>query len=754
MADRPSISGGLGRTGGAEAFINSAVVGARRSGYDVPGLNHWLLAVCARQFIARAIIRDFSVSDVRSRAQAEIDAGNPGTPVDPMEIMAIAAELASEAGDASVHEWHLVMAVASRAGLHARSANHELGDTPPEPSSGPVDTAHSTANAPSPREAEKPAKAPHRPRLPVFASLAAKKSSRHASTPMLDECTVDLTAMAAAGMLGPVVGRERELSQIIETLCRPSKANPMLIGEPGVGKSALVEGLAARIAAGEVPALLWGRRLVALNMGSLLKESRYYGVLEQRLGAVVEEARSARAILFVDESHAIVSAGGREGSGDVATLLKPALARGDLSVIGATTDDEYRRIVAADAALERRFVPIRVQEPGREAVQAILRATREALYRTNGVRVDDEALEHVQAIAATRMPHRKEPDRTKDLLEQAVAGAMASGESKVDRAAVEAAADRLSGVPAFDAARISSMAQDLETQGLLSRSDAAAIATRLEVTLGGFELHPERPRLVVLVTVADTSDAPQQIAAIAAEAAFGTADRVIEIDVAAITEQNQISSLVGTSQGFVGYGAGLPIYEVAQKPFSVVLLSGLSTCHSVVRAVLAKALQTGYLVDGSGRRVYLSSAIVVAECRAPSRQGAVFGFGARPRGDEPVASIGPDALASLVGEELAGEVDLCVSAPNGPVAGNTPMVRRLLDDLAARYQVSAIDLSWTPEVERSLADQVASLANARQREQYVEEQMAACVRPHLDQSRRPIRLRVLAGPSGFQAEVA
>jgi len=744
----------LGRTGGAEAFINSAVVGARRSGYDLPGLNHWLLAVCARQFIARAIIRDFSASDVRSRAQAEIDAGNPGTPVDPMEILAIAAESASEAGDASIHEWHLVLAVASRAGLHARSASHEPGDTPAGPSSSPADTAPATANAPSPREAEKPAKAPHRPRLPAFASLAAKKSFRHASTPMLDECTVDLTAMAAAGKLGLVVGRERELSQIIETLCRPSKANPMLIGEPGVGKSALVEGLAARITAGEVPALLWGRRLVALNMGLLLKESRYYGVLEQRLAAVIEEARASRAILFVDESHSIVSAGGREGSGDVATLLKPALARGDLSVIGATTDDEYRRIVAADAALERRFVPIRVQEPGREAVQAILRATRESAYLTCGVRVDDEALEHIQAIASARMPHRREPDRTKDLLEQAIAGAMASDHLTVDRAAVEAAADRLSGVPAFDASRISSMAAELETEGLLSRSDAMAIATRLEVTLGGFELHPERPRLVVLVTVTDTSDASQQIAALVADAAFGAADRVVEIDLGTITEANQISSLVGTSQGFVGYGTGLPIHEVAQKPFSVVLLSGLATCHPVVRTVVARALREGYLVDGSGRRVYLSSAVVLGECRAPSRQGSGLGFGARSRGDEPSANIDPGAVASLIGEELAAEIDLSVSTPNGRVAGNTSMVRRLLDALAARYRVSAIDLAWTPEVERRLADQIARLPNPRQRERYVEEQMAASVRPHLDQSPRPIRLRVHAGPSGLQAEVA
>jgi len=587
-------------------------------------------------------------------------------------------------------------------------------------------------------------------------------------TPALDRHGVDLTDAARRGEIAPVVGRDEETAQIIETLCRPTKPNPLLVGEPGVGKSALVEGLAQRIVRGDVPAPLRGRRVIAIEMTALVAGASHYGDIEERLNAVIAEARKAHAILFFDEGHSMVAAGGHEGTGDVATLLKPVLARGTLPIISATTDDEYRRFIAPNGALERRFVVIRVQEPGVDAVREILHALRDDAAGRQGVWVNDEAIEHVIACSSVRFPHRRQPDKAKDLLEQAIASAVAAGRADVTRAVVEAAADRPVGAPAVDGGRLRAPREALVERGLLGAADAAAIADRLDLSLAGLGLRSERPRAVLLRLADASAPVDAALAEALAEYVFGGADEVVTVDLTPVTDPNQLSALLGTPQGYVGHGDALPLHRLAQKPFSVLRLTGVAECHAVARSVVAQAIRTGAFVDGTGRAIPCSSAIMLLEAARPvessvGRLGFGAGMGATTAGSAATSgpSAGPSAGSSagssaaerVVGEALAAECDLVVFPPRAPVSAEW-QITRVLRALAARYAAAGIDLHWDADVVAALAMGGEAALGRRGRERHVEDAVGRAVRAQLRETdQRPVRAQLVAA-AGDSAGIA
>ncbi len=511
----------VGRTRGAAALIARVEALARAGGHACPSRDHWIVIAAERQLIVKTLFPGIDLEGLRTAARAALDAGGNGTPLTADAVEARAVELASSRGCSSVHELDLVWAILRHAG-YADATGHDAAEpmeaSPPGAPVPPAprETAPPAAARPAAQSAAPPSTAPRAPATAPPAAPAAgdppaadpsgrparRRTQGHDAaaarnrprpTPMLDRCGIDLTALATSGSLAQVVGREDEIQQVIETLCRPTKANPLLVGEPGVGKSALVEGLAQRIAAGTVPAVLLGRRVVAVQMAQVVAEAGHYGGLEQRLDAIIGEARAIRAILFFDEGHAMIGAGGREGTADVASYLKPVLARGDLSVISATTDDEYRRCIAPNAAFERRFVVIRVAEPTLAAVREILRTVRAASEAGSGIVVDDAALEQVLALASVRFPHRRQPDKSKDLLEQAIAQSLARGETAVSREDVDAAADRLAGAPAAGGERLAELAEALVTRSLVGSADATALIDRIGIGLAGLTLRPERP---------------------------------------------------------------------------------------------------------------------------------------------------------------------------------------------------------------------------------------------------------------------
>ncbi len=774
-------------------FVDRVERIARERGADEPCLNHWVAAACDRPFLARTLAREADVLATRELVKDALAAEAGGPPWSRDTVLELARQAAARRGDRQVRAWHLVLVVLQRFGIAGRDAEdvklpgEELpargtprrardGSDPaapaprparraadrrpsadrggPNPGSGPEGPADET---PGTRVAG-PSPAPLVPSSSSTRALGLQRGAvrKNRPTPLLDQCGTDWTVLAAGGDLPPCVGRDAELRQLIEGLCRPTKPNVLLVGEPGVGKSALVEGLAARMAAGEVPDVLLGRPLIALNLSELTRDSRYYGVMEQRVGELIEEARAIWAILFLDEGHAMTGSGGREGTGDVASVFKPALARGGLSLISATTEDEYRRFIAPNGALERRFNVVRVLEPDRAAVRTMLAAHRDRIAAAHGVAVTDTALSRLVEVTASRMSHRREPDRSRDLLDQAVARAIATGADAVTPDDIEVAARAVSGAPEVTDEALDALLLALTRDGVLDQADAERLVERLGLAFAGLALHPERPKGAVLLLRRPGGPDGCALAEAVAAHVFGAPHRVLSIDVGGIKEPSGISGLLGTPQGYIGHGATLPVHALAERPHTVLLLRGVDAAHEAVRELVARAIRDGYLTDALAKRLPLAQAVVVLEAGAPDRGERSIGFRAvvgvdgaaaldgDPTGGRPAEPNRSTAsLADVaVGEALATECDLVVMPPLPAAQGSAGGVAgRAMRRLAAAYRAVGIELAWDAAVEEVLAFAVA-VVPARERERVVEARVARAVRPCLRSARRPARVRV------------
>lgn len=490
----------------------------------------------------------------------------------------------------------------------------------------------------------------------------------------LDEYGRDLTDEAKAGKLDPVVGRAEEIEQTVEILSRRSKNNPVLIGEPGVGKTAIVEGLAQRIVAGEVPDTLKDKRVVALDLSGMVAGAQYRGQFEERLKKVIEDVQQARGaiILFIDELHTVVGAGATgEGSMDAGNMLKPALARGELHVVGATTIDEYRKYVEKDAALERRFQPVMVPEPTVEETVQILEGLRDAYEAHHQVRFADGALAAAAELSDRYVSDRFLPDKAIDVMDQA--GARVRLRSAARSTEVVSREDRIAKLRREQEQAVA--AEDFDRAGELKREIAEA-----EGELAGIE---ERREGVVSVTAADIADVisrrtgipvsqltagekekllkleeqmhsrivgqdeavtavsravrrnragmgdpnrpvgsflflgptgvgKTELAKTLAELLFGEENRMIRFDMSEFQEKHTVARLVGAPPGYVGYEeAGQLTEKVRRQPYSVVLFDEVEKAHPDVFNTLLQILDDGRLTDGQGRTVDFRHCVVI-----------------------------------------------------------------------------------------------------------------------------------------------
>jgi len=512
---------------------------------------------------------------------------------------------------------------------------------------------------------------------PKASSVEQKPSSRQeqakAKTPMVDQLAVDLTSHAEEGKLDPVIGRQMEIERVIQILARRNKNNPALIGEPGVGKTAIVEGLAQRIVEGDVPTPLLNKRLLQLDVGSLVAGTMYRGQFEERLKRVIEELKSSGAILFIDEVHMLVGAGAAGSSVDAANILKPALSRGELQVIGATTMDEYRKHIESDAALERRFQPIMVEEPTPDQTIEILRGVRSAYEEHHRLTISDEALEAAVQLSSRYVTERFLPDKAIDLIDESSSRVrmykspaaktskdlmgqlreirlnhtMALEDGRYDDAqeilerqeSLERQLERLRTgwdrdtapvVTADDIAEVVSMWTGVpvmqiateESQRLLQMEDELrksivgqeeaiqAIARAVRRSRAGLK-DPRRP-IGSFVFLGPTGVGKTELTKALARFLFGSEDALIQLDMSEFMERHSVSRLVGAPPGYVGYDdAGQLTEALRRRPYSIVVFDEIEKAHPEAHNMLLQIMEEGHLSDARGRKVDFRNAIIV-----------------------------------------------------------------------------------------------------------------------------------------------
>lgn len=507
-----------------------------------------------------------------------------------------------------------------------------------------------------------------------FVSLKkGKNKSKASATPTLDQFSRDMTMDARMGNLDPVIGREKEIERVLQILSRRMKNNPCMVGEPGVGKTAVAEGIAYLIAAGDVPDTVRDKRLLSLDLSSMVAGSKYRGEFEERIKKVITEVKNAgNVILFVDELHTIIGAGGAEGAIDASNILKPSLSRGEIQMIGATTRAEYRKYIEKDAALERRFQPVYVEEPTNEETVEILKGLRSAYEEHHHVEISDQALEAAVSLSVRYISDRFLPDKAIDLMDEAcsrkrlgfgkkakktlpleleiqalsddIENLLEAGD--IDEAAellkkqrkLEAKLDKTKQnknvknvvVDAEDIAdvvsvwtkipvnklteqeskRLERLEEELHKRVVGQNEAVDAVAKAIKRSRVGLK-DPKRP-VGSFLFLGPTGVGKTELSKALAEAVFGSEEALIRVDMSEYMEKHSVSKLIGSPPGYVGFEEGGQLSEkVRSNPYSVILFDEIEKAHSDVFNILLQVLDDGHITDSQGRKVDFKNTIII-----------------------------------------------------------------------------------------------------------------------------------------------
>lgn len=577
--------------------------------------------------------------------------------------------------------------------------------------------------------------------LPAQPRMAASRTGRPS-----DKYGRDLTRLAQEGRLDPVLCRDAELDRMIEILCRRQKNNPCLLGEPGVGKSALAEALAQRIAAGQITPALRGKRVLALDMASMVAGTKYRGDFEERFKNLLEELyRDRSTILFIDEIHLIAGAGAAEGAIDAASILKPMLARGEIQLVGATTPEEYRKTIQKDSALERRFGRVMVEEPTPAAAETILAGLMPRYERYHGVSIPPEAIHAAVELSVRYLPGRYLPDKAIDLLDEAAAARRIADASGGRRALTPAdiakVVSKASGVPAervgeAERERLANLEQRLAAEVIGQPQAVAAVASAIRRSRTGLR-ESGRP-IGAMLFLGPTGVGKTQLARTLAKCWFGSEKALLRFDMSEYMERHTVARLLGAPPGYVGHDEGGQLTEaVRRRPYSVVLFDEIEKAHSDIQNLLLQILEDGNLTDSQGRRADFSNTIILLTsnlgARCLSGQTSPLGFGAaaaetRRRGQQAIQEAKEFFRPELMGrldetvlfdplgpEQLAGIADRLLleleqrAARQGYTLHHTPAAAKVLaGDKVPPYGARELRRTVSRAVEQALADRIAA----------------------------------------------
>ncbi|MBQ8356099.1 MAG: ATP-dependent Clp protease ATP-binding subunit [Oscillospiraceae bacterium] len=726
----------------AADVIVAAAAQARALGHSYVGSVHLLMALCASRGEAGMLLRGVGVTEkfVHDAAAVLCGIGEAELPLpqgftgEARAILRTAGGEAELLGTAQVRPEHLLLALTRRHGSTAVMVLRIAGADPDELFTMGLECR--------------------------FRMESRRKCKEGSSMKLLDQFSEDLLQKAAS--MDPVIGRDAEIETVIGILSRKNKNNPALVGEPGVGKTAIAEGLAQRIAAGNVPPQLKDKKLYSLNMANLVAGTKYRGEFEERLRDVLEEIRRAGdVILFVDEMHTIVGAGAAEGAIDAANILKPALGRGEIQMMGATTLEEYRKCIEKDPALERRFRPVTVREPSEAAALEILQALRPGLERHHGLRIRDEALMGAVRMSMRYLPDLYLPDKAIDLVDEAASharmeelgGASRQWRQDLERELSDAVRDRrfeqaatlrdrmqqlaarsgdarrVRAVTAEDVAWAVSVRTgipagrltaderqrllDLEkalSESVMGQEEAVSRAAKaLRRGLGG--LRDENRPVCCMLLAGPTGVGKTELCRAITRELFGTTDAMIRLDMSEFMEKQAVARLIGAPPGYVGYEEGGKLTEaVRRRPYCLVLLDELEKAHPDVSNVLLQIMEEGCLTDSGGRRVSFRNAVVIMTTNAGSEVTS-DGLGFNPEGR---SDRREQCLRQHFTPEFLGRLDevLIFDSLRGRVMES--IAGKYLDQLRTRAKKQGLELVLPGELAESLAARCRGKGGARQ----------------------------------------
>ncbi|MCZ2114398.1 MAG: ATP-dependent Clp protease ATP-binding subunit [Anaerolineae bacterium] len=658
----------------ARKVLSLAQDEAERLNHSYIGSEHVLIGLLLEDGgVAGRVLRDLGLEVTRVQAMVERLSGGQGTrtPFTKTElspstkrILEYAVEEARRMGQHYISTEHLLLGLARqneglaidvlrKFGISAEQIRRQTRRMLKE-------SSVSTAEAPPQQQQQQRRQPP-----------AKKEKSK---TPLVDQLATDLTALAQEYALDPVIGRQTEIERVIQILARRTKNNPALIGQPGVGKTAIVEGLAQRIVDGQVPESLHGKRVLQLDVGSLVAGTMYRGQFEERLKRVIEELKSSDAILFIDEVHMLVGAGSAGSSVDAANILKPSLARGELQCIGATTLEEYRKYIESDAALERRFQPVHVDEPSAEETVQILKGIKGAYEQHHNLLISDEAIEAAVSLSTRYVTERFLPDKAIDLIDEGASrvrmyrvqqpadvreaydtlrelrsqrneaveagryddatrireqeddiqeqlNELRAGMSSDDDAPVLTAEDvaevlsMWTGIPVYqlteeESARLLRMEEEMEKAIVGQKEAIVAISKAVRRARAGLK-DPRRP-IGSFMFLGPTGVGKTELTKALATFLFGSEDALVQLDMSEFMERHNVARLVGSPPGYVGYeDAGQLTEAVRRRPYSIVVFDEIEKAHPEAFNLLLQIMEEGHLSDAKGQKVNFRNAIII-----------------------------------------------------------------------------------------------------------------------------------------------